>query len=71
MPDIADNANETYQQNLEGHLAEQRHRNSKQEDSVSGECDLCGEEAPRLVTRKYKGKELQACPRCRDLYKLG
>lgn len=30
---------------------------------IAGECDYCGEEAPRLIN--------DACPRCRDKYNLG
>ena len=48
---------------IERHLHEALRRNRAEiEVGKPGECELCGEESPRLV----RG----ACARCRDKYKL-
>lgn len=33
-----------------------------------GECDLCGEEFPRVVDTVRHGVDIQACGGCRDKY---
>lgn len=48
-------------------LAHVRQQVAKQETGVPGECELCGEDRPRLVERKGD----MVCTFCRDRFRLG
>lgn len=71
MSDDADRASELQEIYEADSLRDIQSAVAKIPVGTAGECDVCGEQSPRLVPRPYKGDTVHACAKCRDLYKLG
>ncbi|AKJ71416.1 hypothetical protein RU58_00027 [Achromobacter phage phiAxp-1] len=69
MADVTDMATDHIEIEDEKRIAHVREQLARQqrESSIEGECEMCGEERPRLVERQGQW----ACTFCRDRFKLG
>lgn len=71
MPDEADMSSDLYEEHCSFSIAKVRRKASSIPIGISGDCDICDEHSPRLVTVEYRNHPAMACATCRDLYKLG
>ena len=62
MADIADVTSERMEAQEAAHIAEIRRKAAEIPKGKPGECDLCGEDMPRLING--------VCAPCRDRHKL-
>ena len=62
MADIADVTSERMEVQEAAHIAEVRRKAAEIPKGKPGECDLCGEDMPRLING--------VCAPCRDRHKL-
>ena len=48
-----------------------RRNSAKMVQGKAGECEICGEESPRIIEVVFEKSMTWACTKCRDQFKLG